>query len=301
MEEVANFFAILRSLPLLKSLFLYNFNTQDMDLISSFVRDHPTLHRLHLHFTSGTVDTTFLDIAAEAPVLENISIDVQSSFPFGLLLSSSSITEVSIPSETFHFDEEHFVSAMQAIESNQVLTSLDMKPQLSRLGIRAMAFGLEDNKKLQYLRFSYLTNETEAGVAVVRLGHALSQNKTLLSVENYYSKHLQIPKLDMHRVYNVLESNETLVVLALFDNTAPRPQGDEEFIFAPNGFFSSWFCGYEAPCMPWKQESASRLSSNSVASSFQQSFLGAVRQSTAALSNLQSSLKQNPLFGESSR
>lgn len=211
-DEISHFFAMLRRLPNLKTLVLTNFSRQDIGPIIFMVKGHPTLERFHVHLTSSTVESSLLDILAEAPALKEVSLDVQASFPLHLLVASRTLTRITVPSETFQFEERHLVFAMNALEKNQTLQILDLKPKLTASDVRLLAFGIRDNSCLQVLRFSFLADEGEAGAALVHLCGSLSRNSALRTVENYYAKLLNLKPGDAYRIQTSKNSLKTLQI-----------------------------------------------------------------------------------------
>jgi hypothetical protein len=209
-EEMARFFKVIRGLPELQELVLCNFNVSDLDMITSLMFRHPNLEVLHLHLTDGTVDKAMLDILVDAPLLSDIVLDVQRSFPLSTLLDSKTLTNLRILSANFEFDEEHIVATMQALEHNDTLVTLDMGPKISCLGLRAMTFALEENNALEVLRFSFLADERKAGNALLDLSSALSRNSKLKTVQNYRSDSIRVRKRDCVRMLELLKCNETL-------------------------------------------------------------------------------------------
>jgi hypothetical protein len=108
------------------------------------------------------------------------------------------LTHLSVPTESFKFDEKQLVAAMQALEQNETLILLDLKPKLSLLGIRALSYGIEDNKRLESLKFSFSAeDEEDADKGLLDLAHAVSRNSSLKVVQNYQSKSVRVDKTDM--------------------------------------------------------------------------------------------------------
>ena len=211
-EEIAHFFTMLRGLPNLKTLILKNFNGQDLSLISFMIRGHKTLEKIHIHLTSSTVASAFLDVLSEAPVLNEVLLDVHASFPLHLLMASQTLTRITVPSQTFHFEEHHLVFAMNALEKNKTLRILDLKPLLTASDIRLLSFGIKENSTLQVLRFSFVAEEEEAGAALLHLCGALAKNPALEIVENYFASLLRVKPGDAYRIRRLGKSVKTLEV-----------------------------------------------------------------------------------------
>jgi hypothetical protein len=237
LSEMAAFFAAIRGLPHLNELILCNFNESDLDLISSFVNHHPTLEKLHLCFTSGTVDVALFEILAEAPALKELSLEVQQTFSPSILLlaPSNTLTHLSVPTESFKFDEKQLVAAMQALEQNETLILLDLKPKLSLLGIRALSYGIEDNKRLESLKLSFSAeDEEDASKGLLDLAHVVSRNSSLKVVQNYQSNSVRVEKTDMLCTGTLqrLEFNETKEEFSVFGSShrIHNNTNDEKFL-----------------------------------------------------------------------
>lgn len=83
-DEMTSLFQAIRRLPQLKEMELYNFGSLDVPLLCWVLQRHPTLEKLHLHFLCHTADANLLKVLADAPVLREVSLDVQSSFPWSI-------------------------------------------------------------------------------------------------------------------------------------------------------------------------------------------------------------------------
>lgn len=238
-EQMTLFFAAIRSLPNLNQLILNSFHIRDLELIGSFVKGHKTLEKIHVHVTSGTVNQLFLGILSQAPALREVSLDVHSSFPLDILLASNTIRRVAVPSETFRFEERHFVGLMKALAKNKRLRILDLKPKLAPSDVTLLCFGVRDNKRLRVLRFSFLASASEAGPSLLHLCEALAKNSSLTAVENYYSKLLNVTQQDCYHMLKILERNDTLKTFEVFDDdkieqefNADAPSAWENFFLA---------------------------------------------------------------------
>lgn len=217
-EEMKALFGALRGLPSITEIILWNFDDTDLDLITSLVKRHGTIEKFRLHFTHGAIGEALLADLAEVPLLSDISLEMQESFPLSDLLSSKTLTHLRIPSKNFDYSDDYFVKAMQALESNDTLRVLDVRPRLSRLSMRALSFAIEENYKMERLCFSYLETDQEAGKALVDLAQALSRNSTLKSIKNHMSAYLSIKKVHEETILEMLNHNETLEVLDIFDD-----------------------------------------------------------------------------------
>lgn len=252
-DEMMALFAAIQNMPCLTNLILNSFSFFDLEIIGPLVRNLKTLEKLHVHLVSGTVDIRFLDCLAEAPALKEISLDVQNSFPLHHLLCSKVLTRVVVPSERFKFDERHLVFAMNALEKNETLRILDLKPKLSSSDVRLISFGIRRNKALKILRFSYLVDEEGAAkVALLHFTNALAQNTCLEGVENHYRDLLRLRPMDAYRMLKLVEGHSTLKDFALFN----REQVDQDMLEdmsqhkdnpPTDSFFSRIFCSSALP------------------------------------------------------
>ncbi len=254
-KEMTLFFAAVRSLPNLTKLILNSFTTDDLDLICAFVRGHHTLEKIHVHLISGTVNTALLGILSEVASLKEVSLDVQSTFPLYLLLSSNSLVRIAVPSATFSFKERHLVLTMQALAKNTTIRILDLQPKMSPSDVRLLSFGIRGNTHLRVLRFSFLAEETEAGPALIHLCEVIATNSSLRTVENHYSKLLGVTQVDAYRMLKSLACNNTLKLVDLFDDERAAEDMDDD---APSAWednvFSRLMCNSDFPLFFFSSE-----------------------------------------------
>lgn len=268
LAEVALLVTSLRSMPNLTKVILNSFNTSDLGMVCSLIKGVKTLEKFHLHLISGTVDRVLLDILADVQSLKEISLDVQSSFPLYLLLASESIVRIAVPSETFSFKERHLDLSIQALSKNNNLRILDLKPKMSPSDVRLLSFGVRRNSSLKVLRFSFLTDETQASAALQHLCESMATNSSLRTVVNHYAKLLHVPALDAYRMIKILKSHDSLKTFDLFDDeTAEAEMNDDIPSPWENSIFSTLLCHYDIatistqePCQKMRHWNDSRRS-----------------------------------------
>jgi hypothetical protein len=281
LAEMAQLVTSLRSIPNLTKVILNSFHTSDLGMVCSLVKGIKTLEKFHLHLISGTVDTSILDILADAQSLKELSLDVQASFPLYLLLSSESIVRIAVPSETFSFKERHLVLAMQALTKNQNLRILDLKPKMSPSDVRLLSLGIRKNSNLKVLRFSFLADETEASSALHHLCESMATHTSLRTVVNHYAKLLHVPALDAYKMIKILKANDSLKTFDLFDDETAEAEMIEDIPSTwENKILSTLFCNYDVatiatqePCSKirhWNDERRSEPSGKKAQSSNQE-------------------------------
>jgi hypothetical protein len=255
--EMARLFSALRALRNLEKLELCNMEEAELEMITSIIKRHPTLTHFRLHYTHGGVDTDFLQALVGAPLLGNISLEIHKSFPMRILFESKTLQHLSVWSHLFKFQDVHFVAAMQILEHNDTLLTLDLKPRISSLAVRALSFAIDENKGLTTLKFSFRGDTPQgdqvvAGKMLLHLAHALTRNSKLQVIQNYSAKQVQVSAADEARMMELLESNNTIEQLEIFDdydcvsfkerllrdNKDRRTNG--------KGFFAEFFSG---PCV----------------------------------------------------
>lgn len=251
-EEMCHFFKVIRALPELKELALYNFDNCDLDLITCLLFRHPTLEILHLHLTDSTVDRAMMDVLTDAPLLHDITLEVQQSFPLATLLDSKTLTILRVLSQHFEFEDDHMVEAMHALAHNRTLALLDLQPTISSFGLRAMSSAVEGNNTLELLTFSFLANnERQTGNALIDLSTGLSRNSNLKIVQNRCSAYIRVRKRDQEKALGMLQFHKSL---EQFDFSEYNMDDEDEKTFFGCGIDSEWLrpikqCG---TFKPWK-------------------------------------------------
>jgi hypothetical protein len=250
--EMARLFSAIRALRNLEKLDLSNMEETELEMITSIVKRHPTLTHFRLHFTHGGVDTDFLQAMVGAPLLGDISLEIQKSFPISILFESKTLTKLSVWSHQFKFQDDHFVAAMQTLEHNDTLLTLDLKPRISSLGMRALSFAVDENKGLTTLKFSYKDNPQTTGKMLLHLVHALTRNSKLRVLTNYSGSQIKVSSADETRMMELLESNTVMEQLEIFDDDdcvsfkERLLRDNKDRNINGKGFLSEWFsnkCG----------------------------------------------------------
>ena len=134
------------------------------------------------------------------------------------LVKSKTLKHLRVDSDQFRFKDNHFVAAMQLLEHNDTLETLDLRPKLSILGMRALAFSVDENKRLKTLKFSFTAPTKNAGKMLLHLVHALTRNTTLEAVQNYSAHAVPVSEADEVRMMDLLESNATIESFEVFDD-----------------------------------------------------------------------------------
>jgi hypothetical protein len=210
LSELILFFSAIRGLPNLRDLILWNFIPECTDILTSFVSQHPSLQTFHLHYVRGTVDKEFLEALSGIRTIREVVLDLQQDFPFSLLFASQSLRSLKLAGN-YYFDNQNFVRAMQILEYNKTLQTLDMKPTFRQLGIRALSHAIEENTALEKLKFSFrATSKSDGGEALLDLAKGLSRNTKLKEVENRRYESVQVAKRDKTRAGKIIASHPTM-------------------------------------------------------------------------------------------
>ena len=218
--QMKQLFAALKALPKLQKLELCNMERPERKLIKSIIDQHPTLTTVRLSFARGArIHHTILTALANAAKISDVSLGgMHKSFPLEILLKSKTLKHLRVDSDQFRFKDNHFVAAMQLLEHNDTLETLDLRPKLSILGMRALAFSVDENKRLKTLKFSFTAPTKNAGKMLLHLVHALTRNTTLEAVQNYSAHAVPVSEADEVRMMDLLESNATIESFEVFDD-----------------------------------------------------------------------------------
>lgn len=245
--QMARLFSSVRALRHLKTLELCNMERSELEMITSVIKNHPTLRCFKLHFTRGGIMSNssdnhnskqqpdldddqigkdFLWSLVHAPLISDISLEIHKSFPIRILLESKKLKNLQVSSDLFKFKDDHFVDAMQLLEHNTTLQTLDLRPRISNLGMRALSFAVDENKGLKTLHFNFHQGSSKeeknhndmAGKMLLHLLHALTRNSTLIHITNYSANIIQVHPADETKMMELLESNQTVEVLDVFDD-----------------------------------------------------------------------------------
>lgn len=210
LSELILFFSAIRGLPNLRDLILWNFVPECTDVLTTFLSQHPTLQTFHLHYVRGTVDKEFLEAVSEIRTIREIVLDLQQDFPFSPLFASKSLKSLKIVGN-YHFDDLNFVRSMQILEINRTLQTLDLKPTIRKMGIRALSLAIEENTSLEKLKFSFrATSKTDGGEALLYLTKGLARNSKLKVIENRRYESVLVSKRDKSRANKIIASHPTV-------------------------------------------------------------------------------------------
>lgn len=210
LSELILFFSAVRGLPNLRDVIIWDFNPELTDVLTSFLNHHPTLESFHLHYVRGSIDRELLQALSEAPKMTNVVLEMQKDVAFSVLFASQTIRSLKIDGN-FCFGKHNFVQSMRLLESNTTLRTLDLKPTIRLVGIRALSHAIGENTALQRLKVSFRpSTKAEAGEALTDLAWALSKNTTLQEVENRRYELVVVTHRERHRAEAILNANTTL-------------------------------------------------------------------------------------------
>jgi hypothetical protein len=177
----------------LKKLVLLAFAKEDMEALEPILIVHPTLELLHLHLASGTIKRFLLKAIASIPYLEELKIEVNSSFPVAVVLESKSLKSLCVLSKKFLFRDNHMLAVGSRMEHNHTLTWLDIMPQMSQFAFRVLVYALRRNNTLTSLLVSIVGNNAkESDKSLAELSETLKVNSTLENVWNHSYPQLHV-------------------------------------------------------------------------------------------------------------
>lgn len=218
-REMFRFFQMVRSLPNLEVLHLSGFQSTDMEGMTESLYAHPTLKEFRLQLSSGVVDEISLRTLTSIPSLEEVTLEMNESSSFDVLLRSSSLKKLSIvASNGFSFENAHLVSSLQALQSNDALTELDLQAQMSFTAFKLLAYVLRVNNCLESFRVSISGGSfNEADSAMNEIAILLGRNTKLKSLWNLQYSSLKISKITKERMLKAIEQNTSLERFLMFE------------------------------------------------------------------------------------
>jgi hypothetical protein len=200
-SEVKALLEALKHVNKLDSIMLLNFRPESMVDLAKTLNQHPSIYRLLLHLTEGTINGELLGVMATAPRLTHVQIDLKESCAIGTLLNSKSLQSLRITSGNISLDKAHLRTLIYGLGSNTALTTLDLAPEMSLEHFRSMCSALRENNRLESLRVCLkLTTEADSQTATLELANLLKKNRSIVSVWNYAHEESSPPSVIGKRI-----------------------------------------------------------------------------------------------------
>ena len=217
-QDIDILFQTIRSLPNLKILNLANFLIEEIHDIALSQWQNESLHTIRIHLCTGTISERLLTVLAGLQALRDLTLEMNDSFPFHILLSSRTLESLSIVANDFHVDNLHAMEMITRLHRNRILKNLSIEPPLQVRAIKFLAAALRKNIGIERLKFSILPgNSTDNNSVICELAHTLTCNTFLKSIVNINYSALNVKERTSDRVIKALSKNFTIKELLLFN------------------------------------------------------------------------------------
>jgi hypothetical protein len=217
-QDIEHLFQTIRSLPNLKILNLANFLVEEIRDIAFSQWQNESLHTILIHLCTGTISERLLTILAGLPALQDLTLELNDSFPFHILLSSRTLESLSIVANDFHVDNLHAMEMITRLHKNRILKNLTIEPPLQLRTIKFLAAVLRKNIGIERLKFSIIPgNPADNNSVICELAHTLMYNTSLKSIVNINYSALNVKEMTCDRVMEALSKNFTIEELLLFN------------------------------------------------------------------------------------
>jgi hypothetical protein len=217
-QDIDLLFQTIRSLPNLKILNLANFLVEEIHDIALSQWQNESLHTIRIHLCTGTISERLLTILAGLQALRDLTLEMNDSFPFHILLSSRTLESLSIVANDFHVDNLHAMEMVTRLHRNRILKNLTIEPPLQLRAIKFLAAALRKNIGIERLKFSILPgNPADNNKVICELAHTLMCNTFLKSIVNINHSTLDVKERTCDRVMEALSKNFTIKELLLFN------------------------------------------------------------------------------------
>eukprot|EP00529_Nitzschia_sp_RCC80_P003946 CAMPEP_0113505258 /NCGR_PEP_ID=MMETSP0014_2-20120614/35207_1 /TAXON_ID=2857 /ORGANISM="Nitzschia sp." /LENGTH=948 /DNA_ID=CAMNT_0000400531 /DNA_START=511 /DNA_END=3354 /DNA_ORIENTATION=- /assembly_acc=CAM_ASM_000159 len=239
-NDIIQLFDVIQSIKFLKVLKISNFSGPELDgAICDTQWCHPTLSNLQLHIRQGSISKQTLEQLAELPVLDELVMEMNESFPFHFALSSKSLTKLTIVANYFDLDNMHLVETINMLRENRSLRSLVIEPPMKLRAFKLLAYSLRSNTTLEELTVSlipsHLDNDGVSGddveapnhssldgfddetSAAIEVANLLRTNSTLTCLKNKNSAFIKVGQKGASDVLDALVGSNVVVDFTLFD------------------------------------------------------------------------------------
>mmetsp|Transcript_31945 Transcript_31945/g.75141 ORF Transcript_31945/g.75141 Transcript_31945/m.75141 type:complete len:831 (-) Transcript_31945:70-2562(-) len=185
-EEIKCLFDATMPIQKLESLVLLNFSSASMTDLATLLHSQPFLYRLKIQMADGTLDGEVLGMMATAPCLTHASLDLKESCSFATLLNSKTLQTLQVNSKSLDMQHSHVQTLVCSLQSNLILTTLDLTPVISVEHFRMLCHTVKYNYRLESLRVNLrLKTEEESKTVAMELANLFRENNVLINVWNY--------------------------------------------------------------------------------------------------------------------
>lgn len=220
-EDIGLLFKTIRSLSNLEVLNLENFVTEEIQFVALTQWQNQNLNTIRIHLSSGAISKRLLNILAELPALRNLTLEMNKSFPFYLLLNSHTLESLAIIANDFNIDTLDAREMIEKLPKNQTLKKLTIEPPLQPRTFKLLASAFCKNTRIEHLRFSLLPgNSADTNDAIRELAHTLKTNKFLKAIWNINHSNIHVKECTCDAVMEALSENYMIEDFLVFDETS---------------------------------------------------------------------------------
>jgi len=217
-EDLSLLFKTIRSLSNLEVLTLANFMVDEILFVSLSQWQNQNLHTIRIHLCKGTLTKRLLDVLATLPALKDLTLEMNQSFPFHILLSSQTLLSLTIVANGYNIDNLHAMEMVQGLPRNETLKKLVIEPALKIRTFKLLAAALGKNIGIEFLQFSLLPgHHADTNRAIMELANTLESNASLKSIRNLNHSKIEVNDRTCDAIINALSDNYIIEDFVVFD------------------------------------------------------------------------------------
>jgi hypothetical protein len=217
-EDMELLFKMVRSLSNLKMLHLANFLVEEIHFVSLSQWQNEHLTTIRIHLCKGALSARLLDILSTMPALEDLTLEMNQSFPLHILLGSQTLESLTIVANGYDIDNLHAIEMVHEIAKNEALKKLDIQPALGLRTFKLLVSALSKNVSIEHLQFSILPgNVMDTNRAMTELAHMLMSNASLKTIRNINYEEIEVKDRTADGIMKALSDNYIIEDFLVFD------------------------------------------------------------------------------------
>jgi len=253
-EDIALLFKTIGSLPNLETLNLANFLGIDVHFVCLSEWQNQNLKNVRIHLCKGALSKRLLSVLAQLPALKDVTLEMNNSFPFHILLQSATLESLTIVENGFDVDNLHAMEVVQEISKNETLKKLTIEPPMKPRTFKLLISALGKNMGIEEFNFSLLPGaDADTNRVLNELARTLGTNASLKSVHNLKYDKLEVEdERTCDALMKALSDNYIIEDFLVFDEE-PWFRDRKERILKENKMeYDSMFpqvfkCGHDLP------------------------------------------------------
>ena len=192
-EDIKLLFETIGSLSNLKTLKLSNFLAEDVQVASFGEWENKNLSSIWIHLCKSALSQTLMASLARLPALRDVTLEMNQSFPFHLLLHNRKIQSLTIMGSDFEMENLHVMELVQVLPSNGTLKKLMIEPDMKLRTFKLLASSLGQNMGLQEFKFSLRPgSEGDTTRVMTELARAVTRNGSLRTIRNLNHEKIEV-------------------------------------------------------------------------------------------------------------